>query len=438
MADNKAKTNSGFNVFTFIKEESLGGFILIGVTIVALIWANSSYYEFYDYLWHKMKMGFSIGNFELNNSLQHWINDGLMAIFFFMIGLEIKREVLAGELTSFKKASLPLAAAIGGMLVPAVFYVIVNGGNPDFQSGWGIPMATDIAFALGLMYMLGDKVNVNLKIFLTALAIADDLGAILVIAIFYTDSINLTELIHAAVTLGFLYGANRLGVRSATFYAVVGLIGVWLSFLFSGVHATIAGVLIAFTIPVRPRISETTFIEKLPALLSSFKKEGANDSTLLTQNQSHLIINIDKLTRDAHTPLQKLEHSLHPIAAYLILPLFALSNAGIRVEGNFIDLLLHPVAIGVILGLVLGKFIGISLFAKLIVWLKLASLPEGVSWRQIYGMAFLAGIGFTMSIFISELGFDDPALILTAKAGVLIASFIAAVIGMLILSIGKK
>jgi len=432
------KAVSNFSITNFIKEESLGGFILIFITIIAVIWANTRFYDFYHFLWHELKLGISLGSFELKASLNHWINDGLMTLFFFTVGLEIKREVLAGELSSVKKASLPIIAAIGGMIIPAIIYAIINYNNPDFINGWGIPMATDIAFALGLMSLLGNKVNINLKIFLIALAIADDLGAILIIAVFYTESINTAQLVNAAIFLIVLIGANRLGVRRTSFYAIVGLIGVWLSFFYSGVHASIAGVLIALTIPVRAKVSEDSFIDNLDKLLSKFKKEKPNDLSLLTQKQAHIINDIEELSDNAHTPLQKLEHALHPVTAYFILPLFALANAGVHVEGNLLNMLFHPIAIGIILGLVLGKFLGISLFTKLMVRFKLASLPDGVNWKQIYGVGFLAGVGFTMSIFISDLAFVSNEFIQIAKVGIFFASFLSAVIGIMILSLVPK
>lgn len=437
MVSRKYRTDSKFNIFNFIKQESLGGYILIGITIIALIWANSPYYEAYHFLWHELQMGFRFGDFDLTTSLHHWINDGLMAMFFFTIGLEIKREVLAGELSSFKKASLPIIAAIGGMVVPALVYVIIDYKTPEFLSGWGIPMATDIAFALGLMAMLGKRVPISLKVFLTALAIADDLGAIMVIAIFYTESINLMELLNAAFFLGVLFSANRLGVRSTTFYALVGAIGVWTSFLFSGVHATIAGVLIAMTIPVRPKIDELTFIQRLTKCLTVFTKTDANDKSLLTRRQASVISKIGKHVDDANTPLQKLEHALHPVVIYFILPIFALSNAGVHIEGDFLSMLLHPISLGVMGGLLLGKFIGISLFTRLAVKFKIATLPQNVGWQHIYGMSFLAGIGFTMSMFIADLGFEIKSYEEIAKVGILSASFLAAIIGVSILRLAK-
>jgi Na+:H+ antiporter, NhaA family len=433
MIETVKRSESGFSIGKFIREESFGGFLLIFVTIVALIWANTGYYDLYHYVWHEIKFGFSFGDFELKYSLQHWINDGLMATFFFVVGLEIKREVIAGELSTLKKASLPLAAAVGGMLFPALIYVAFNYNNPQNISGWGIPMATDIAFALGMLSLLGRKVNINLKIFLTALAIADDLGAILVIALFYTETINIAQLINAGIFLVIMMGANRLGVRRATFYAIVGFLGVWLSFMFSGIHATIAGVLIALTIPVRTKISEKEYVDDLCVLMDKFEQAKPNDNVLLTQKQSHLITKITKLSDDAQTPLQKLEHALHPLSSYFILPLFALANAGVHIEGNIIDMIFHPVSLGIMGGLVVGKVLGISLLSQLMVKLKLASLPEGVTWRHIYGAGLLAGIGFTMSIFISGLAFEDESLVQIAKIGIFGASLISAIAGLLVL-----
>lgn len=434
----KNKPLNAFNISRFISEEAYGGIILIFATIAALIWANSSFYDSYHHLWHELKVGFVWGEINMVGSLHHWINDGLMALFFFIIGLEIKREIMGGELSSMKKASLPLAAAIGGMLIPAAIYALVAIKYPEYINGWGIPMATDIAFALGLLALLGKRVNINLKIFLTALAIADDLGAVMVIAIFYTDSIDFNELYTAAFFLGVLVIANFVGVRRTVFYALVGFIGVWIAFVFSGVHATIAGVTIALTIPARTKINENDYINKLSKYLEKFKKEKPNDSSLLTKEQVHLISEIEDLNEKAHTPLQKLEHALHPVSTYFILPVFALSNAGVHIEGSIIEMLIHPISLGIIAGLVLGKFIGISFMSKLMVWLKISKLPEGVTWKQIYGVAFLAGIGFTMSMFISDLAFKEEEFKQIAKVGIMAASLISATIGMILLSRGTS
>jgi len=433
------KPLSSFKISRFINEEAYGGILLIIATIAAMFWANSSFYESYHHIWHDYKVGFIWGEIDMVASLHHWINDGLMALFFFVVGLEIKREVMGGELSSIKKASLPIAAAVGGMLLPASFYAIAVINYPEYINGWGIPMATDIAFALGLLAMLGNRVPLNLKIFLTALAIADDLGAVLVIAIFYTESIDYNELLYAGICLVILIAANFAGIRRTLFYAIVGFAGVWIAFVYSGVHATIAGVLIALTIPARTKIDEESYIDKLTAYLNKFKKEETDTkSTLLTKNQVHLIADIQDLNEKAITPLQRLEHTLHPVTAYFILPVFALSNAGVHIDGEIIDMLIHPISIGIICGLVLGKFIGISLFSKLMVKFKVASLPEGVTWNQIYGAAFLAGIGFTMSMFISDLAFKDESFKQIAKVGIMAASAISAIIGMLWLGISSK
>ena len=435
----KNKPVNSFKISRFINEEAYGGIFLIIATIVAMIWANSSFYDSYHYVWHEFKVGFVWGKINMVASLHHWINDGLMALFFFVVGLEIKREVMGGELSSIKKASLPIAAAIGGMFVPALLYVFVILNYPDYINGWGIPMATDIAFALGLLAMLGKRVPLNLKIFLTALAIADDLGAVMVIALFYTESIDFNELLYAGFFIAVLIIANLAGIRRTLFYALIGFAGVWIAFIYSGVHATIAGVLIALTIPARTKIGETAYIDKLTDYLQKFKKENPDHkSTLLTKGQVHVISDIQELSKEAHTPLQKLEHTLHPVTAFFILPVFALSNAGVRIDGRVIDMLIHPISLGIIAGLVLGKFLGIALLSKLVVKLKIAELPQGVTWRHIYGAAFLAGIGFTMSMFISDLAFKEEEFKQIAKVGIMAASGISAIIGMLWLGLTSK
>lgn len=429
-----------FKISSFINEETYGGVLLILATFVALFWANSSYYESYHHVWHEIKVGIAWGQIDLIASIHHWINDGLMAIFFFVVGLEIKREVMGGELSSLKKASLPIAAAIGGMLLPALLYAIVNRDSPEFDNGWGIPMATDIAFALGLLAMLGKRVPLNLKIFLTALAIADDLGAVMVIAIFYTETIDYYELMYAAFFLGILIIANLAGVRKTIFYALVGFAGVWIAFVYSGVHATIAGVLIALTIPARTKVDDKEYIRKLSELLRKYEKQEKDpDSSLLSKDQVHVLTEIADLNDKAHTPLQRIEHTLHPVSAYFILPVFALSNAGVHIDGKVIDMLFHPISIGIMLGLILGKFVGITLLTRLVVRLKLASLPEGLRWGHIYGASLLAGIGFTMSMFISDLAFQEEEYIQIAKVGIMAASLVAAILGMLWLGLtGRK
>ena len=431
----KNKPITHFGIKRFINEQTIGGIILILTTIIALYWSNSSFHESYHSLWHDFKVGFVWGKIDLVASLHHWINDGLMAIFFFTVGLEIKREIIGGELNSLKKASLPIFAAIGGMIIPALIYAFISISNPEYIKGWGIPMATDIAFALGLMAMFGKRININLKIFLTALAIADDLGAVMVIAFFYTETIVMTELISASIFLAILIAANLMGVRRTIFYAIVGFAGVWVAFMLSGVHATIAGVLIAFTIPARTKIDENKFMSKLDNLLTAFKKEPPTNDKLLSAKQVKILSDIEELNDEAHTPLQKLEHALHPIVIFFILPVFALANAGVHIDGSIIEMVLHPISLGIIFGLILGKSIGISIFSHLVVKLKLAILPEGITWKQIYGVSFLAGIGFTMSMFIADLAFTDSHHIEIAKVGIITASLCSAIIGMVWLGI---
>jgi len=432
--NDKEILKAGFSIQNFIKQQSFGGFLLIFVTVIAVVWANSSFYEVYHHIWHNVKLGISFGSFELKGDLHHWVNDGLMAIFFFVIGLEIKREVMDGGLSTFKSAILPIAAAVGGMVVPALVYVVFNYDNPQNIHGWGIPMATDIAFALGLMSLLGDRVSPSLKIFMTALAIADDLGAILVIAFFYTESIDMTEIISAFAFLGVLIGGNILGVRKTAFYAIIGLGGVWLSFIFSGVHATIAGVLVALVIPSKPKITGRQYIDKLKKILLGSKISSEDKKGILSSEQVHSLNDVMKTTNEAESPSQKLEHVLHPFSTFFILPIFALANAGVRVEGSLIELLFHPISLGIIAGLVLGKFLGISIFTHFVVKMKFTSLPNGMDFRQVYGVALLAGIGFTMSIFIADLAFSDEQSIQIAKVGVFAASILSAVLGMAILS----
>ena len=438
IGDPEKTSDSSFNSKKFINQESIGGVILVIAAVIAIVWANSSFYDSYHWLWHELKIGVSYGDFELKSSLHHWINDGLMAVFFFTIGLEVKREIMVGGLSTPKKAFLPIMAAIGGMVIPALIFVIFNWNNSDTINGWGIPMATDIAFSLGILALLGSRVHINLKIFLTALAIADDLGAILVIAIFYTEDINFNALMIGGVFIGILLIANLLKVRNTTFYGVVGLVGVWLAFLFSGVHATIAGVLIALTIPVHTKITRNEFVYRLKNKIIKLVDANKKEEKIHTKEQAHLIDAVSKLADDVHTPLQQLEHGLHPIVTYFILPLFALSNAGVRIEGSIIELLMHPVSIGIIFGLILGKFLGIALIVRILVKLKLAVLPEHVTWNGIYGMGFLAGIGFTMSIFIAELAFSDPYLIMVAKVGIIFASVLSALLGVAVFMFGSK
>ncbi|HEX9838019.1 MAG TPA: Na+/H+ antiporter NhaA [Anaerolineales bacterium] len=413
----------------FLQQEASSGILLLVFTLIALIWSNSAWNESYHSFWEN-KLTFGYGDHELSKPLLLWINDGLMAIFFFVVGLEIKREILIGELASFRKAILPVAAAIGGMVFPAIIYIAFNQDTIG-RSGWGIPMATDIAFALGVLALLGKNVPVSLKVFLTAVAVVDDLGAVLIIAIFYTTEIAWISLGIAAVLLVLLAICNMLGVRNLLVYSILG-IGLWLAFLSSGVHATVAGVLLAMTIPSRARINDKEFVKHSRAILNEFEKSDEGDE-YLSSTQRSAVQTLEELAEHAETPLQRLEHDLHPWVAYAIMPVFALANAGVVLGGDFLSPLTNRISLGVIFGLIIGKQIGITLFSWLIVKSKLADLPEGVNWQYIYGVSWLAAIGFTMSLFISRLAFGESPSLETAKSGILFASLVAGIAGFFLL-----
>lgn len=418
----------------FVKIESFSGILLLGATIIALIWANSSFGDSYMSLW-QYKVGFSAENFELKKPLLLWVNDGLMAIFFFLIGLEIKREFLIGELNSLKKISFPLFGALGGMTVPVLFFLLLN-QNPETLKGWGIPMATDIAFSLAVLKVLGDRVPLSLKIFLTAFAIVDDIGAVLVIALFYSGSINTNLLIIAFVLLAILYGLSFKGYYSKFLIILFGII-IWTLFLKSGIHPTLAGILLAFSVPVRQKIDTKEFINNLVSITGAIKEAERVDTPILSKEQIEQIDELEDWTIKYQSPLQHLEHQLHDWVAYLIIPVFALANAGVVISGNLnLDTYL---VVNIIICLVLGNSIGIStivLFAKKI---KLIEVPKDISNRQIVGVSFLAGIGFTMAIFIASLAFtDNQVFIDSAKIGIIIGSFISAVLGFIILRIKSR
>ncbi|HKK74011.1 MAG TPA: Na+/H+ antiporter NhaA [Saprospiraceae bacterium] len=411
------------------KDITEGIFLLLGV-IVALIWANSPGHESYHHLWEQ-KLSIRFGSFQFEQNFHHLINDGLMAIFFFLVGLEIKREVMVGELSTFRKALFPIICAAGGMLFPALIYFAFNPSG-DAADGWGVPVATDIAFALVLVSVLGKRVPVALKVFLAALAIADDLGAVMVIAIFYTDEIVINSLLIAFSVFGFLIVANRFGIRNPWFYGLVGMFGIWLAFLQSGVHATIAGVIIAMAIPTDVLIRGDKYAYKLKQLGRKFKRTDGHDHQMATDDQLEIVGNVKKVTKAVMPPLQKIEHAISPFVSYLILPLFALANAGVRLETSFWEAIQSPVSLGIIFGLVFGKTIGIMGFARLSTWLGITQIPAAISWRQLLGAASFAGIGFTMSLFIAELAFNNEALLVNAKFGILLASVVAASIGLII------
>jgi Na+:H+ antiporter, NhaA family len=353
-------------------------------------------------------------------------------VFFFLVGLEIKREFMIGELASPRRAALPIAAALGGMVVPALIYAALNAGGTG-APGWGIPMATDIAFALGVLALLGPRVPLSLKVFLAALAIVDDLGAVLVIALFYTAEISWAALGAAALFLAAMAVLNRLEVRRPGAYLLFG-VGLWLAFLFSGVHATVAGVLAAMTIPARTRIDTAGFLARGRYLMDEFDRVGVEGEDVLTSHDQQTVIQaIENACDAAQAPLQRIEHELQPWVAFGIIPLFALANAGVHLPADFVGALGHPVTLGVILGLVLGKPLGISLFAWLAVRAGVAVRPEGVSWRALHGVSWLGGIGFTMSLFIANLAFPAGEMVDEAKVGILSASILAGVVGWLLL-----
>ena len=417
----------------FIQQEKSGGIILGISVIIALALANSSwsstYFEVLDY-----KFGFLFNQQTyFNYSIQHWINDGLMAIFFFVVGLELKREIVGGELSKPRKALLPIVAAIGGMLVPALIYIAFNPSG-EVHRGWGIPMATDIAFALGVLYLLGSKIPISMKIFLTALAIVDDLGAVLVIAFFYTSEISILNLSCGFGFAFILLIGNKLGVKNIMFYAIFGIFGVWVSFLLSGVHATIAAVLAAFMIPADVKIKENYFVQKLKFYLDKFQNIDPKDEVpTLTNEQLHILEEIKTNTNQAIPLLQRLEHSMHPFVTFFIIPIFALANAGVSLDIDIDSLFSTNIALGVGFGLLLGKVIGIFGFTYALVKLKVASFPNGMNKTNLLGLSFLGSIGFTMSLFITSLAFDHAEYMTQAKIGIFAASIIGGIVGYFIL-----
>ena len=416
----------------FVHSEVTGSILLLACTVLALVWANSPWADSYFEILHTY-VGMSWGDAYFKLSLHHWINDGLMVVFFFVVGLEIKRELVVGELSSFHKAALPVAAAVGGMVVPAMLFAAINLGGAGLR-GWGIPMATDIAFALGVLAMFGTRAPLGLKVFLTALAIADDLGAVAVIAIFYTEQINVVSLVVAAVLLVLLFAMIRAGVRRRGILYVL-IAGVWLAVFSSGVHATVAGILVAMVIPVRPRVDPHSFIDETEERLERIKRmELSADSLLSDREQLDIVDHIHTRAGEALPAGLVLEHFLHPVQVWLILPLFALANAGVAIGGDLMSVLVDPLALGVIIGLVVGKPVGIFLLSWLAVKSGRGALPEGVTWSQVVGAGCLAGIGFTMSLFVADLAFNDEALIATAKVGILAASLTSGVVGYVLLS----
>ena len=409
----------------FARMEAAGGILLLASTIAALICANSRWEQAYQAIWHtQVTIGFD--QLRLSESRHEWINDGLMSVFFFLVGLEIKREVLIGELSSLRQAAFPFIAAIGGTIVPALTYTVVAHGT-GAGKGWGIPMATDIAFALGVLAVLGNRVPLSLKIFVTALAIVDDIIAVLVIAVFYTAEIHFFALASGFALVAFSVGANLLGIRKPAVYAVIGAC-LWFAVLRSGVHATVAGVLLAFTIPARTFLDRGLFLNRCRGLLDGF------EAALPNSYEAHAAVHtLETQCEMVESPLHRIEHVLQPWVSFLVMPLFAFSNAGVRILGNVSAAVRHPVSLGVALGLFLGKPVGLWLFARLSVSTRLATQPAGVSWGKIFGASWVCGIGFTMSLFIGTLAFGDGPLLAMSKIGILAASLAAGICGSIFL-----
>ncbi|MGE4056563.1 MAG: Na+/H+ antiporter NhaA [Vicinamibacterales bacterium] len=421
----------------FARTSASGGIVLLIATAAAILWANSRWADAYHALWEaEVVIGLSANVF--HTTFRHLINDGLMTLFFFVVGLEIKREVLAGELSSGRSAALPMVAALGGMIVPAATYLTLNLGQESVH-GWGVPMATDIAFSLGVLALLGDRIPHGLRVFVAALAIVDDLGAILVIALFYSSHIAWGQLAVAGLMLGTALAANLTGVRHAVAYALLGL-GLWVAVLASGIHGTLAGVLLALVVPVRTRLDEHAFLGRAGEALENFRRAAEDtsddpDAKALCDARHHTAIHeLKALCEGAQPPLVRFEHALAGMVAFAILPLFAFANAGITLRGLSLSALGSPVTFGVAAGLLLGKPIGIVGFSWLAERSGLAARPTGVTWRLMAGAGMLCGIGFTMALFIAGLAFGEGAMLESAKLGVMGASLAAGVAGWVVLS----
>lgn len=417
----------------FMNREKSSGIILAIAVIIALILANSPIHEEYASLL-EYHFGFIVnGKPFLNFSVEHWINDGLMSLFFFMVGLELKHEFIGGELKDIKKVTMPIVAAVFGMLVPALIYTTFNFGT-DVYHGWGIPMATDIAFALAVLYLLGDRIPLSAKVFLTTLAIVDDLGSVLVIALFYTSEIPFLSLGVGLLFLLVMFIGNKMGIKNVWFYGIVGLGGVWVAFLMSGIHATISAVLAAMMIPADSQIAEPALAARLRKQLKRFEQTDGNNVVTLEPEQVKILSRMRTDSENAIPPSQRLEHGLQPFVAFVIIPVFALANAGVsflNMDGSI--LFSNHVALGVMFGLLVGKPLGIVLAVWLTEKLGLGKRSRNMTWQRIIGIGFLASIGFTMSMFITMLAFNDPTQHIQAKVGIFAASILGGVMGYAIL-----
>jgi Na+:H+ antiporter, NhaA family len=412
----------------FFRTETLGGVVLLAFGLAALIIANSPLADAYNHLW-EIPLMVKISDHQLSLTLHGWINDGLMATFFLLVGLEIKRELLAGELSSARQAALPIACAIGGMVVPAMIFLIFNFGGIG-SHGWGIPMATDIAFALGTLNLIAPKAPIGAKVLLTALAIVDDMGAVLVIALFYSEAIMWSALGGAAVTLVVLIGFNVVGVRHIWPYLLGGVV-LWFFVHASGVHATIAGIALAFTIPAHTRINAVEFSREARSLLDDFdRRETGGFQVLTSKGQQEALFSLEGASKRVTAPVLRLEHALHNFSAFVVMPLFAFANAGVKIDLSAQHI---EIGLGVLAGLVFGKPVGIMMAALIAVKTGIARLPQAVSWRSLFGYACLAGIGFTMSLFVAMLAFADSGLVDAAKRGIIVGSLVAGVAGAVLL-----
>ncbi len=413
----------------FIHIESASGVVLLLAAVVALLWANAPFGESYERFW-ETHLELSLGGFHLDETLRELVNDGLMAIFFFVVGMEIKRELVTGDLRDSKAAAFPVIAALGGMVVPALIYVSFNSAGEASQ-GWGIPMATDIAFSVGVVSLLGRRVPVGAKLFLLALAIVDDIGAIAVIAVFYTDTLLFGYLGAAIGGLVAVTVARRVGIRSMTFYVPVAL-ATWYFLLESGVHATLAGVALGLLTPARSMYSDREYQDRTSRILGKYDFDSA--APRAAERVDHDALEVSMIARESVSPLHRLEAVLHPWSSFVIVPVFALANAGVRFAGvDLGEAVTHPVSLGVMIGLFVGKAVGISLFSWLAVKLRLGVLPRFAGWTHIVGLAVIAGIGFTVSLFITDLAFDSALLADRAKIGIFVGSFASGVVGYLIL-----
>lgn len=417
----------------FFELEQSSGLLLIAVAVIAIVWANSPWAAAYFSIWES-KVGFGFGSFRIEKDFLHWINDGLMAVFFFVVGLEIKRELLIGELSSVKNAVLPAVAALGGMVFPAIIYFALNTSG-EAAKGWGIPMATDIAFAIGILSILGNRVPFALKVFLTAVAIIDDLGAVIVIAVFYSANISLTMLAAAGGVVLVLILLNYLQIKSPLVYAVFGIV-LWFLFLKSGVHATIAGVVLAFTIPTKTRMNGKEFFDVTQGALEEMKEKNlVKDGNTISPDVNSVLYTIEEYCEKATAPAHRLEHKLHPYVAFFIMPVFALANAGVAL-GGVGGGVINGVTLGIFGGLLLGKVLGVSLFSVVAIKTGLGALPTGSNMRQLVGVGFLAGIGFTMSLFIASLAFGTSDFLNFAKVGIIAGSVVSGVVGYVVLKKG--